>query len=110
MPGRHSVVKGVDVQDTSRPSRAPVAVLNPDAARRSGGSDNGAGDGDHSPGPPPPPAPPVVPEASGPRRRKPRRMAAFLLLTIASALVLVPIAVGGDPSYTASQAPRHQRR
>jgi sortase A len=51
----------------------------------------------------------VVPEGSGPRRRRPRKLAAFLLLTIASALVLVAVGVGGYPFYTDFQAARHQR-
>src|SRR6267142_4043711 len=85
-PSRAAGLGGTSVESqeeprASRPSRAPVAVLPPDT------------------GPPPPPAPPVVPEGSGPRRRQPRKLAAFLLLTIASALVLVAVGVGGYPFY-----------
>lgn len=63
------------------------------------------------PGPPPPPLPPAPPEGSGsgPGRRKPRKIAAILLLTIASALVVVAMGVGGYPFYTDFQAARHQK-
>lgn len=90
------------------PFRSPVAVMAPEVPV-GGREESGTGNRRGRPGPPPPPAPPVVPEGSGPRRRKPRKLAAFLLLTFATALILVAVGVAGYPFYTDVQAARHQK-
>jgi len=98
MSGKHVARGDRRDADTLRPRAddSSVAVLTPDQP-----SD--------PVGPPPPPAPPRGPEHGGRPPRKPRKVAAFLLLTIASALVLVAIGVAGYPFYTDIQAARHQK-
>lgn len=61
-------------------------------------------------GPPPrPPAPPGGGSGRGRQPRKPRKAKAVILLSLAVALILVAVGVGGYPFYTDVMAARHQK-
>lgn len=61
-------------------------------------------------GPPPrPPAPPSGGSGRGRQPRKPRKAKAVILLSLAVALILVAVGVGGYPFYTDIMAARHQK-
>ena len=106
MPRRDPAVEG----DGNLPD-ASVAVEDRPWSPDLDDLDEGTGNQRRRPGPPPPPAPPEDPQDSGrgPHRRRPRKVAAVLLLTMASALILVAVGVGGYPFYTDIQASRHQK-